>query len=306
MRLLVVGAGGQVGAKVVAAASKENEVHGTYMTRRPPTGVAGSWLLDKTEAAQVAEVFSGVNPEVVVDTAALHNVDYCESHPEEALAVNRDGTAHLADACRERGAKYIFVSTDYVFDGVGAPYSEEATPRPLNAYGVSKLEGEKAALEHNPDTVVVRPSVIYSWVPPENATGSSSGRPLNFGAWLAHQLAAKKELNIVTDQISSPTLADDLAGAILALVRSESRGVFHAAGATPVSRYEFSSIMARHLGLNENLIHPISTPQLEQAAKRPVDSSLISDRIWGEVGYKMMELDKALDVFTSQSREGSR
>ena len=303
MNLLIVGAGGQLGEKL-ALAAQGDQIYGTYKSRPPTSKLSGSFLLDKTDREQVKKVIERLRPDAVIDTGALHNVDYCETHAEEAFNTNARGTQNLANACREFSAKYVFVSTDFVFDGVGAPYSEEATPNPLSVYAESKLEGEKLALSANEgNTVVVRPAVIYSWVNQKQST-SSSGKPLNFGAWLVTQLLMKKELNIVKDQITSPTLANDLAEAILALVRSPREGLFHTAGATALSRYDFSVLLARKLGLDSNLIRPIPSSELKQVAKRPLNSSLVSQKIEREVGYRMRNIDEALEIFADEAREG--
>jgi dTDP-4-dehydrorhamnose reductase len=305
LRYLIVGAGGQLGEKVGQIAKlRGHYVIAGFKTRAPETNFPETIILDKTKKDDVERTISKLKPDVVVDTAALHNVDYCESHLDEAMSVNRDGTANLALASSKSHAKFIFISTDFVFDGEGAPYSEQLIPRPLSVYAKSKLEGEEATLSLNRNSVVCRPSVIYSWVKLSKIqlSDSSSGKPLNFGAWLVSQLEAKKDVRIVTDQITSPTLADDLAGAILKIAESTATGIFHTAGATPLSRYDFSVRLAKRLDLEKNLIHPIESSQLRQLAKRPMNSSLLSERIKRELGYSMMDIDQALDMFAAESK----
>ena len=304
MRILVVGAGGQVGERLCKSASDTgDDVFGTYRSRLPVSKLSGSFCLDKTRENEVERILSEVKPDAVIDTGALHNVDYCETHPDEAMMVNSEGTKILGEASRKIGSKFVFVSTDFVFDGVGAPYSEDSEPRPQSVYARSKLMGERNALESNPGkSTVVRPAVIYSWVANDKASTSSSGKPLNFAAWLVSQISAGKQVNIVNDQITSPTLANDLAKAILAIVHSNKTGLFHTAGATPLSRYEFSLKVAERLGLDSSLIKPIPTSVLKQLARRPLNSSLLSDRIKKEVGYEMMKIEDALDEFANDSR----
>jgi dTDP-4-dehydrorhamnose reductase len=305
MKLLIIGAGGQLGSKLAEKAKREgNLVYGTFRARAPLTNLDGAFPVDKTNEIQVEEVVNQVKPNAIVDTGALHNVDYCETHPDEAMAVNAEGTRNLARAARDLGAKFVFVSTDFVFDGrKRAPYAEADPPNPLSVYARSKLEGEGFALtESGGNGSVVRPAVIYSYVPVEQ-TGktSSSGKPLNFAAWLVSQLSAGKEVKIVTDQVTSPTLADDLAGAILALLESEKAGLYHAAGATPLSRYDFSVKLAEKLNLDAGLIRKISSDQLKQVARRPLNSSLDSGKLAHDAGYEMMNVEHALDVFAGQA-----
>jgi dTDP-4-dehydrorhamnose reductase len=297
LKVLVIGAGGQVGAKVARLAHRKgHSVVGTYRSRAVEESGIETLLLDKTDRARVEEVLQQHRPQVVIDTGALHNVDYCESHPEEAMAVNRDGTRWVAAASQRAGARFVMISTDYVFDGLRTgPYSETDAPGPASVYARSKLEGEQAAISENPDTVVARPSVIYSWVPLASPTGSASGKPLNFASWFLRQLLEGKEVRIVTDQIASPTLADDLARALLALAESSVTGVFHAAGATPLSRYDFCRRLGERLGFPSEHIVPIDSAALRQAAPRPPNSSLSSEKLRRAVGYSMQEIGLALD-----------
>jgi len=296
MRLLVVGAAGQVGGAVAAAAEARGDtVLGTYISRPPAWSEDRVARLDKTDPGTFGPALDRLRPEWVVDTGALHNVDYCEAHPEEALAANRDGSAALAQAAASRGAGFVFVSTDFVFDGGGSPPYRETDPaRPLSVYGRSKLEGEAAVQRAAPSSLVVRPSVIYSWVPPARRAASASQKPLNFGTWVIDSLVAGKPLRIVEDQVASPTLAEDLAAAILALIDRRARGLYHAAGATAVDRYTFTVRIAEALGLPTAGIAPIATASLKQVARRPLNSSLDSSKLARDSGHAMAPLPEAL------------
>lgn len=304
MRVFVIGIGGQLGNKLAGYAWSDGfEVYGGHMSRSWSEGLHHSVPFDKTDKDSVSKTLSGLRPDIVIDTGALHNVDYCETHPDESMAVNATGTLNVAEACAREGSRLVFVSTDFVFDGKGAPYTEEANPNPLSVYARSKLLGERNTLA-NRANVVVRPSVIYSWVQASKMhQASASGKPLNFAAWLVSQLNVRKPVDIVNDQVASPTLADDLAHAILAIIKSGRTGLFHTAGVTPLSRYEFSVRIARRLGLDESLVHAIPSSKLKQAAKRPSNSSLISDRIRRETGHTMMSIDQALDSFASEAKK---
>jgi dTDP-4-dehydrorhamnose reductase len=301
MRLLVVGAAGQLGGELARQALRAgDEVHGTYRTRPPSVPGLLSAPLDKTDPVAVDRLVGSLRPDAVIDTAALHNVDYCEAHPDEAHRVNRDGSATLAAAARAVGARFVFVSTDYVFDGRGhPPYAEEDPPRPISVYGASKLAGEQAVLAAHPGAAVARPSVVYSWVPPEAAGPTSSGKPLNFASWLVHETRRGRPLRIVRDQVGSPTLAEDLAAALLALVGHDARGLFHTAGATAVNRYEFAQRLLRAVDLPTDGLSAITTAELKQAARRPPDSSLRTTRLPAATGHTMLELDAALRRFAA-------
>lgn len=297
MKILVIGGGGQLGSKLIEQAKDKHEVYATYVTRLPKLDSAKIYKLDKTDYIEVQKVFEKVKPELVVDTAALHNVDYCETHKDEAWKINVEGTRNIAKECRKYNAKLVFISTDFVFDGKKGNYSEEDQPNPINYYGITKLEAEKTVNQTCENHVIVRPSVIYSWISEAQAT-SISGKPLNFAMWLIQKLLNNEEVNIVTDQYTSPTLADHLAETILKLGEQDKVGVYHVAGKNRLNRYEFSVKLAEKLSLNRDLIKPITSDKLKQIAKRPKDSSLNVSKVEKELGLKMLTIDEALDIFS--------
>jgi len=301
MKIAVIGGAGQLGFSLLEhARQKGHETLGTYNRRTVSPEGTRMVQLDKSAPVGLRELFADFQPDVVVDTAALRNVDYCELHADEAMRINRDATALIAEAGREAGATDIFVSTDFVFGDRGhPPFTEAASPNPLSVYGRSKLAGEQLVLATNASNAVVRPSVIYSWIPAYRRADSSSGKGLNFGTWLVEEVAQNRPVRIVNDQIASPTLADDLAVAILSVAEHHGKGVFHAAGSTPLNRYEFSRQLVGHLGLDSSLVHPISTKDLKQTAHRPRDSSLESNRLRRETGHSMLPFDAQLDRFRS-------
>lgn len=305
MRLVVVGAAGQVGRElVVQARTAGHDVLATYNARVPALDGVQLTQLDKTERLRVIEVVREYRADAVVDTGALHNVDYCEDHPDQAIRVNRDGTANLADAARLIGARFVFVSTDFVFDGAKhGPYVETDPTGPLSLYAESKLLGETAALTSSPLNLVVRPSVIYSWLDSRFRSASSSGKGVNFGTWLVEEVSHGRSVRIIDDQVASPTLAGDLAGAILALLAANATGTYHTAGSTAISRYRFSERLIRRLGLDPSLVHPVRTVDLNQKARRPANSSLDSGRVRSDAGHSMLTLDQATEQFVAAYRQ---
>jgi len=300
-KLLVIGGAGQLGAKIVKQAASSHEVYATYMTRRPPAETHESFLLDKTRKRDVVSLITKIKPDFVVDTAALHNVDYCETHPGEARAVNVDGTRNVAEACQRVSARMTFISTDYVFDGTKGHYNEKDQPNPINCYGNTKLEGEKTVEETCEDYVIARPSVIYSWTPMEREAGSSSGKPMNFVMWLIQKLREREAVKIVSDQHSSPTLADNLAEILVKLGDSPRTGIYHTAGRTCINRHDFSVKIARTMGLDESLISPITTDQLKQLARRPMKSCLDVSKTEQALGTKLLDLDEALRIVKEEA-----
>jgi dTDP-4-dehydrorhamnose reductase len=302
MRLFVLGGGGQLGSALVRVAGQRGDPVTVGYLGRPVPGV-DSVPADKTRPDMVREALRLARPQVVIDAGALHNVDYCEAHPDEASRVNAEGSRVVADAAATVGARTVFISTDFVFgDGGRIPREETDPPEPLGAYARSKLDGERAVLATDAANLVVRPSVIYSWTPRAARSASGSGKSVNFGTWLIEEVTAGRRVRIVTDQRASPTLASDLADAVFALIDRAPGGVYHAAGASPASRFEFATALVRGLGLDAGLVDPVETAQLGQKARRPRDSSLSSAKLARETGYRMADLGHQVEQFARSYR----
>lgn len=280
--LAIVGAGGVVGTKLVeqALATFDGPIHAFTHGAIPPHAPAPAdrtrWeALDLGDAEAVRRALDAARPEVVINTAAMTNVDACETRRDDALAANGHGPRHLADACVRLGARLLHVSTDYVFPGDAerpGPYAEDAAVRPVNHYGWTKLEGERAIAAVCGGRVpwlIARTALVYGYVP---------GGRANFVSWLAGELRAGRRVRVVSDQINTPTLADDLAAALLHLMRRGSAGLIHVAGPDLLSRDAWARAIAAHYGLDATLIDVTTTAALKQPAPRPLHSGLRTQR----------------------------
>ncbi|KPV62352.1 MAG: dTDP-4-dehydrorhamnose reductase [Candidatus Bathyarchaeota archaeon BA2] len=295
LKLLVVGGSGLLGYKVAELAVGEFETFATYNFRSVELQGCNFFKLNKCDRSATQALIKKIKPDVVIDTAALHNVDYCETHHDEAWKVNVEGTRNVADACKETSAKMIFVSTDYVFDGKKGFYNEKDAPNPLHFYAKTKLEGEKVVREAGIDYAIVRPSVIYGWNPSELAgLRSSSGKSMNFAIWILNELRKRKEIKIVTDQYSSPTLADNLAEALLALSKSQRKGVYHTAGKICIDRFNFAKKIAEIFDLNGGLIKPVTSDVFKQVAERPKRCCLDVSKAERELEVKFLTVEEGL------------
>jgi len=301
MKLLVIGGSGLLGYKVAKMASNEHETFLTYNYRSIQVEGCTALKLDKCDREAVFELLEKIKPDVVIDTAALHNVDYCETHPEEAWKVNVEGTRNVAEACKKVGAKIIFVSTDYVFDGTKGYYTEEDTPNPLSYYAKTKLEAEKTIQSLDVNYIIARPSVIYGWNPNEvSGLKSSSGKSVNFVVWALQKLEKGEEIKAVTDQYSSPTLADNLAEALLVMASSEKQGIYHTAGKDCVNRYEFTLKIAEVFGLDKSLIKPVTSEIFKQIAKRPKKCCLDVSKAEKDFGIRFLTVEEGLKLMKNQ------
>lgn len=280
MKLLVIGGSGLVGSNIVdQAIDHDIRVRATYHSKETDNT---DTELDKTNAERTATIIRQFDPNIVVDTAAFHAVDDCETERDRAWTVNAAGTRNAAAAADAVDAHFIYLSTDYVFSGdpTEAPYSEDDPVSPLNYYARTKYAGEQAA--QIPDAAtVLRPSVIY---------GLASS---NFVTWALGELEDGNELDIVDDQVSTPTYAPDLAQACLEVAEQGVIGVYHAAGPESLSRYEFTLQLAEICGYDPDLVSPISTGEFGQEAPRPEDSSLDSTTLYEQIDQSFKRPEQA-------------
>ena len=261
MRALVIGASGQVGAALLRALGERgHEATGTYSRH----AVEGAWPLGITDARAVEHAMAFVKPDWVFCPAGLTHVDYCEEHPDEALAVNRDGPLHAARMAQRGGAGFVYYSTEYVFDGERGPYAEDDPARPLSRYGLSKWEGERAILEAMRRAIVVRTTVVYG---PDR-------QEKNFVYQLIRNCRSGQGMRIPVDQVSSPTYNADLAAASVELAERELTGVYHLAGDGVLDRFAFALLACRVFGLDASRLTPVSTAALGQKAPRPLKGGL--------------------------------
>ena len=295
MKALVIGAPGQVGRALMRLIPTAGmDAVGTYRTRP----VANMLPLDVTDHAAVRSIITEQRPSVIFLTAALTAVDYCEDHPDEAWAINVHGPEAVAQAAVEVGAKTVFYSTEYVFDGASGPYGEDDPISPQGVYARSKAEGERAILDATENCIIARTTVVFGWDPTSK----------NFAMQLWERLSAGDGMRVPSDQISNPTLADFLALATVIMAQDDVRGIVNVVGRDRVARSEFAFQLARALGLDEGLIEPIATRELKQVAPRPLSAGLRTEKLAGLLGRPAMSLDEAIDVFAYRckaAREGT-
>jgi dTDP-4-dehydrorhamnose reductase len=287
--LLVTGASGLLGSKTVSCAKRNFTVIATHSTKPLHSK---SLKLNVTNVEEVLTIFQKFKPNMVVHAASETNVDKCEIEKEHAWKVNVEGAKNIAFACNKVGAKLVYISTDYVFDGLKGNYSEEDKPNPINYYGVTKFEGEKKVIQHCPDHVILRTSVLYGWHPWKQ----------NFVTWVINQLKQNKEIAVVQDHFNTPTLADNLAEMSIEALQKDLHGVYHASGSERINRYDFAVQIAKTFNLDASLIKPIKMSQLASwVAKRPKDSSLNTDKIQKQLKTKPLNIIQGLKLMREEA-----
>jgi len=280
-KILVTGAGGLLGSKLIPVLSESYDVTPTHNTRAIHSN---SLKLDIDDKRAISEVFNVIHPDMVVHAAAMTNVDRCETNRDLAWSINAQGTENIADGCAEVGAKLFYVSTDYVFDGEKGLYREDDEVNPVNYYGLTKLKGEEFVSKICRDYAVVRTSVVYGW-----------HSRVTFATWVIDSLRNRKRICVASDHINSPTLADDLAEMIGKIVENDGSGVYHACGSEAVSRHKFALRIAETFELDKSLIDPVKTSDIKAwVAKRPRNSSLCVDKLRKDLGIEPLNVYQAL------------
>ncbi|MFO7796135.1 MAG: dTDP-4-dehydrorhamnose reductase [Promethearchaeia archaeon] len=296
-KILIIGASGLTGYQLANLAKKNFEVYGTFNKREISIPDCHIFQLDKTDSNKTQSLLSEIKPELVIDCSALHNVDYCEEHKDETLEINTESPKSIAQLCKDMNARFLNISTDYVFDGtLNRPYKEDDEPNPLNFYGISKRKAEQEIAKIGGSYAIARTSLIFGWNPHEIAgEKSSSGKSQNFVIWALSKLRNEEPLKIVTDQYSNPTFANNLAEMLLALGNSNVNGIFHTAGKTCLSRYDFTREIAEVFNIDPQLISPVTSDEFNQVAERPMRPCLNVSKITEIFDGKILSSKEALE-----------
>ena len=230
--------------------------------------------LDITNSKQVEECIYECKPDIIIHLAAMTHVDNCELEPEIAQKINVEGTENVL---KTFNGKFIFLSTDYVFNGEAGPYSEEDEVDPINVYGRSKSDAEYLVKEKSHDWVILRTNVVW------NIGGSFQA---SFADWIVNELSNGRAVNIVTDQWNNPTHTDDLGKVIDTIIHKDVQGLYHYGSSEVLNRYDFAKLIANVYKLDESLITPIATETLNKPAKRPLKSGLKTGKIKKDLQIK--------------------
>ncbi|AGA28617.1 SDR family oxidoreductase [Singulisphaera acidiphila] len=267
MRAAVIGGSGQLGGWLLRVlAERGHDAAGTFAT----TAFPGLTPLDAADSAAAADWVRSQNPSVVFYPAGFTWVDGCERDPGKARAANVEQPLNLARAAAEVGARFVYFSTDYVFDGQDGPYAESAAPRPLSVYGQAKLEAEQALADALGDLLLVART---TWVYGPERQGK------NFAYQLAKALSEGRSLPCPSDQVSTPSYGPDVAQAMVRLIEQGRSGLVHVAGPDLMDRVAFAQALAHSFGLNAARIEARTTAELGQGAPRPLKSGLLTPRL---------------------------
>ncbi len=273
MKVLITGSNGNLGTKLIDTCLKQGfHPVGTDFAVEPSNRNLGKFEYywgDVQEKEKIQQICNDVNPEVIIHTAAITDVDLCEQEHELAVNINFSGTVNILDYVKEAGCKFVFISTDYVFDGEKGNYVETDKTDPINFYGQNKLETEDIIQETLEDYLIIRTSSLY---------GIASNIHNNFLLWILKKLKKEEKVPLFVDQIVNPTLTDNLASNIFELIRAKATGIYHLTGKDSMSRYEFGELVCEVFNYDKNLLEKIALSDFNSPAKRPKNSSLCLDK----------------------------
>lgn len=284
--ILVTGSNGQLGSELRELAPHFPQYRFCFFSRSE---------LAIENAEEVERAFALLHPQYVINCAAYTAVDKAETEKEQALAINATAVGLLAKASKKFGAKFLHVSTDYVFDGSSeAPLNEEAPVDPVNFYGESKLKGEQEALKENPDSIIIRTSWVYSFY----------GK--NFVKTMLRLMAEKESVGVVADQWGSPTYAADLANAILNIIDSGNwkPGIYHFSNDGVISWAQFAEAIAKNIHTNCN-VNFITTEQYPTPAKRPHYSVMDKTKISSRYGIVLKPWQESLQLCLKKLKDNA-
>ena len=285
MKAIVIGGSGQIGGWLLQRlAERGHDAVGTYATVPFP----GLFPLDAADLVGAAAWLRGQKPDIVFYPAGFTWVDGCERDPGRARAANLEQPLNLARAAAGQGARFVYFSTDYVFDGQDGPYAEDDAPNPLSAYGRSKYEAERELAEALGEALL---TVRTTWVFGPERQGK------NFAYQLAKTLGEGRTLVCPSDQVSNPSYGPDVAGAVVALAEAGQSGLIHVAGPDWIDRVEFARALAVAFGLDPGLIVARTTAELAQPAARPLKGGLRSPRLDALFPGAVSPLDRCLADF---------
>ena len=295
-RLLITGSNGLLGQKLVELLRKQANVDliatARGVNRLPVTDGYTYASLDITDQEEVNAVFDQFKPEIVIHTAAMTNVDTCETDQEGCDLLNVDAVAFIIQACEKHNSYLCHLSTDFIFDGADGPYTEEGIANPISYYGESKLKAEQLLFDSTIRWSIARTVLVYGIVPDMSRS--------NIVLWVKKSLEEGKTIQVVTDQFRTPTLAEDLAIGCWLLAKDEVEGIFNISGSDFLTPYEMAVMTADYYGLDKSLLQKADSSTFQQTAKRPARTGFVLDKAKKVLGYAPRTFQEGIALMAQQ------
>ncbi len=297
MKLLITGANGLLGQKLVAYCEAEQAIQCIATSKGPARFEIRSKNiiyepLDITRGKEIKVLIKKYNPDILINTAALTQVDQCEEEQDLCFEVNVKAVNYLVEHFNNTRGLFIQLSTDFVFNGKDGPYSEEAIPDPLSFYGRCKSKAERIALTNKFPSAVIRTILVYGVTP-----GMSRS---NIILWVKKNLEKGNPIRVVNDQIRTPTLAEDLALGCILVARNKKTGIFNIGGKDTITPYQLALKVADFYGLDKSLITEVNAATFSQKAQRPLVTGLDIKKARKILGYEPHTLEEGIGIMNDQ------
>jgi len=286
MKFLVTGSSGFVGSQVIKdLISRQFQVFSCYHKIKPKLGIPT--LLDLSQTSRISQILKETSPDVIIHLAALTNLDVCETEKDMAYKLNSEATGVLAEEAQKNNIFFIYVSTDYVFDGEKGLNKESNQPDPISIYGKSKLDGETKVRKLASEWCIARTSTPFGM----------NQQKKSFPQMLIENLQKNIQTNIITDQFTSPTYLPNLSQMLIEIGMKKINGILHVSGDTRISRFDFAKLIAKKMEFNAKLLKPILMKEINWKAKRPKDSSLDVSKAKSILKEKPIKILESLEYF---------
>jgi len=300
MKILVTGANGLLGQKLVRLLNSISEVE-VIATSRGASRIQDIdipyFTLDVTNQDEVSSRFIDTQPDVVIHTAAMTQVDDCELNQDDCQIANIEAVRNIVEACKAVNAHLIHLSTDFIFDGSDGPLTEEAVPAPVNFYGETKLEAEKIIMNSGIKWAMARTVLVYGIVP-----GLSRS---NIILWVKENLENQRTINVVDDQWRTPTLAEDLAMGCWLIAKKQATGIYNISGNDMLTPFDMAHKVAEYFDLDKKYIVRANSSNFSQPAKRPAKTGFVIDKAEAELGYSPHSFEEGIDILAHQIQHKS-
>ncbi len=285
-RILLTGASGFLGGHVYTLLTGSHHVMALYNKNKPNIAKNDWTFLDLTDSVTVKRVVNDFIPHVIIHAAAFSNLDVCEKNPESAWKVNVKATQTLAELSASLGSRFIYVSSDMVYDGKGSFYKEDDPVSPISVYGQNKVDAENIVRDVVKNHVIARAALIYG----RHIIGGNS-----FSEWFENKLEQKENVSLYTDQFRTPVLVNNLAEILVEMAGNDFIGTVHLGSPDRIDRYTFGKQLCRIGGYDPNLLQPCSMHDHHPAAPRPADISFSVEKAQKVFKTKLLTTGQGLE-----------
>ena len=288
-KILVTGSAGLIGTQIVKdLLDNHKQVYSCYNKTKPELGIITH--LDLTKKDDIVNTMNRIKPDVVIHLGAMTDVELCETETELAKKINTDATEILALESEKYNTFFVYMSTDYVFDGKVGMKKENDKTNPINFYGKSKLDGERVFKKITTPNVIVRTSTPFG----------IHSKKISFPIWVKKNLELEKEISVVVNQYTSPSYVPNISKMIIEIMERKITGIIHLAGATKISRYDFAVQISKIINANKQFLKLIKMDQMDWKAQRPADSSLSVSKANKILKNKPEKIEDSLKLLFNQ------